>query len=111
MFGESSDAVIVRARIDLVAHLEVAHASTDPDDRPGHVVAQDQGQAVGKNQLEFAAPDLGIQRVDAGRVDLDQDIVVPQFGFGQVADAARFFLSVAIDDEGLHDGLFSSGFE
>ncbi|MNT08160.1 hypothetical protein D3C72_1428920 [compost metagenome] len=69
--GEGADAIVVGARIDLVARFEAANASADPLNRTGQVVAQDQGEVVGKNQFEFAALDLRVQGIDARRVDLD----------------------------------------
>ncbi|MCY1369413.1 hypothetical protein D9M69_564530 [compost metagenome] len=65
---------------------------------------------VGKNQFEFAALDLRVQGIDARRVDLDQDVIVPHLGFGRFADAANFILSVTIDDERFHGRLFSRVF-
>jgi hypothetical protein len=106
--GEGADAIVVRACIDFIAGLEVANASADTHDRSGHVVAQDQGEAVGKNQFEFAALGLRVQGIDARRVDPDQDVIVPDLGVGHVGNAANFFLSVPIDDESFHGGFFQS---
>ena len=33
-------------------------------------------------QLELSVSDLGVQQVHTGRVDLDQDLVLPQFRVG-----------------------------
>ena len=45
-FGECTDPPVSRARVDLVAWLESTHARADPDHDPGHVVAQDEWQAI-----------------------------------------------------------------
>ena len=47
---------------------------------------QDEGRAIRQDGLELAVSDLGIQKIDPGRVDLDQDIVVPQHRFRHVAE-------------------------
>src|SRR5205823_6666100 len=79
-------------------------ARPDPGHDAGNVVAQDERQAVRKDEFELAVPDLGIQRVDAGRVDLDQHVVLAHLGHWHVADPSIVAAaSVAIDYECLHD--------
>src|SRR6267378_1474880 len=75
-FRERPDPVLMRPRINLVARLEPSHVGPDPDDDPGHVVAENQRQAIGQNEFELAVPNLGIQLVYTGCVDLDQYIIV-----------------------------------
>ena len=90
-------------RIDLVARLESPHAGSDPDDDPGQVVAQNERQAIRQNEFELAVPDLQIQGVDAGGVDLDQDVIVPQLRDGHFARPHTVVAAITIDDECLHD--------
>lgn len=74
-FGEGADAVLVGPGVDLVAHREPGDGRADPDDRPGEVVAQDERETVRHERLEVPVADPEIQRVDARRVDLDQNVV------------------------------------
>ena len=106
--GERADAEVIRPRIDLVAHLELPHARADFDHHPGHVVAQDEGQAIGQDELELAVPDLGVQQVHAGGMDLDQDLVIAQFRGRHVCRAQRALLAIAIENECFHDA-FTAG--
>jgi hypothetical protein len=41
-------------------------------------MAQNERQAMPQNELELAGSDFGIQQVDAGGVNLDQDVILPQ---------------------------------
>ncbi|KAF0649350.1 hypothetical protein K701_13435 [Streptomyces fradiae ATCC 10745 = DSM 40063] len=57
-------AVLVRPRVDLVAHGEAVDGRSDPDDGPGEVVAQDERETVGHDRLEVTFADLHVQRVE-----------------------------------------------
>src|SRR5207248_1588446 len=74
-FGEGADAVLVGPGVDLVAHREAGDGRADPDDRSCEVVAQNERETVGHERLEVSVADPEVQRVDARRVDLDQDVV------------------------------------
>jgi len=102
-FRERPDPVLVWPCIHLVARLEPSDLGPDTDHDPGHVVAQDQRQAIGQDELELTIPDLGIQLVQTGRVDGDQDIMVANFRFRHFAGAQCAVALVTIDDECLHD--------
>jgi hypothetical protein len=69
----------------------------------GQIVAQDDRQAIRQNHLELAGSNLGVQRVDAGGVDLDQHIILAQFRIRHFADPAALFLPITFDDECLHN--------
>jgi hypothetical protein len=84
-FGKRADAVVVRPRVDLIAGLEAAHARTDTHHHAGEIIAQNQRHFVRQQQLELAIPDLIVQRIDAGSVNLHQDVTVAQCRLGQVA--------------------------
>ena len=88
-FRESTDPILMRPRIDLVAGLESPHARSDLGHDAGHIVAQDERQAIRQDELELSAADFGIQRVHAGGVDPDQDVIVPQLRFGHFAEPSR----------------------
>lgn len=108
--GEGADALLIGAGIHGVAGLEAAHARADAHDRAGHVVAEDQGQAVAEDRLQRAGADPDVQHVDAGRVDLHQNVIVAQCGLRHVGDLADFVLAVTMDDEGFHvEGACWSG--
>jgi len=107
-FRERPDPVLVWPCIHLVARLEPSDLWPDTDHDPGHVVAQDQRQAIGQDELELTIPDLGIQLVQTGRVDGDQYIMVANVRFRHFAEAQCAVALVTIDDECLHD-CFSGG--
>ena len=60
-----------------------------------------------QDRLEFAVANLEVQQVEPGRMDFDQNIVLPQRRLRHVAQAKDALLLVSIEDEGFHDGLFS----
>jgi hypothetical protein len=101
-FRECTDAPVRRPRIDFVAGLESTHSRSDPDQDPGHVMAQNERRAIGENALELAVSDFRIQNVDTGGLDLDQDVILPQLGVWHVARTHTVGASVAIEDECLH---------
>jgi len=45
-----------------------------PDHDPRHVIAENERQAIGQNDFELSVPDLGVELVEAGGMDLDQHI-------------------------------------
>ena len=67
---------------------------------------QDEGRAVRQDEFELAIADLGIQKIEPGRVDLDQDIVIPQCRLRHLAKPQGALLLVSIEDEGFHDVFF-----
>ena len=86
---ERPDPVLMRPRIDLVAWFEPSHFGSDADDDPSHIVAQNQRQAIGQDELELTVPDLGIQMVHTGGVNRDQDIMVPKLPVPAFRRSAR----------------------
>ena len=99
--------MVSRARIDLVAGLESPHSRSDPNHDPGHVMTQNERQAIRQDEFELAASDLGIQQVHASGVDLDQNIIVPQLRVWHFADPYADLASIAIEDECFHDAFRS----
>src|SRR5437667_12243189 len=77
-FRESTDAIVVWPRIDLVAWLESLHSRSDSDDDPSHLIAQNEREVIRQKEFELSVSDFGIQQVDTSGVDLDQDVILPQ---------------------------------
>ncbi len=100
--GERADSKIVYPRVDLVADLELLHARADLGHHARHVVAQDEGQAVGQDELELTVPDLGVQQVQASGMNLDQHLVVTQLRRRHVRQPQRALLSISFENECLH---------
>jgi hypothetical protein len=100
--GEGADAVLLRTRVDLVARLEPLDPGSDPDDDAGQVISEDQRQPVGQKELEVAVPDPRIERVDAGGVDPDQDVVLPHLRLRRLAQPRGAL--VAVNEICLHPG-------
>src|SRR5207244_1402082 len=73
---EGPDAEVARARVDLVADLEPADGGADLRHHPGEIVAEHERLLVSQELLELAVADHLVQRVDARRADLDQDVTV-----------------------------------
>jgi len=69
---------------------------------PGQVVAQNERQAIGQNEFELAVLDLQVERLDAGGVDLDQDVIVAQLRVGHFTSPHTIAAPITIDDECLH---------
>ncbi len=65
-------------------------------------MAQNEGRAIGQEQLEFAIPYLGIQKVYRCGVDANQHIICTDLRFGNVGQAQRPLLVVFLYDEGFH---------
>jgi len=101
-FREGTDSPVSRPRIDFVAGLESTHSSSDPDHDPGHVMAQNERQAISQNELELAVSDFGIQKVYASGVNLDQDVILAQLRVWHFASPHTVGASVTIEDECLH---------
>ena len=74
--GEGADAAVARSRVDLVAHGEARHGRPDAGDDAGEVVPEDERGLVGQEELELPVADLGVKHVHAGRVDVDEHVVV-----------------------------------
>src|SRR6266702_7603383 len=106
-FGESADAILVRSRIDFIARFESQYARSDADNNPGQIVAQNQWKTIRQNELELSVSDFAIERVHAGGVNLDQYVVLAQFGDGHIAGSYAILAPISIDDECLHHGSLS----
>ncbi|HZR36521.1 MAG TPA: hypothetical protein VFA75_14205 [Nevskia sp.] len=63
---------------------------------------QDERQPVFQQELEFAVPDLGIERVHAGGVDADQYIIVLQGRIGDVCDPHVVLFSITVEEKSFH---------
>ena len=101
-FRECADSPVGRPRIDFVAGLESTHSRSDADHDPGHVMAQNERQAIPQKGLELAVSDFGIQKVHTSGVNLDQDVILPRFRIWHVASPHAIGASVTIEDECLH---------
>ncbi len=85
---------------DAVALLDVRDLAAGGDDRAGRFVAEELGRAAGAVHLV----ELGV--ADAARELLDDDLVGPGIGQGDLVDAEGAGLGGADDDAGIggHDG-------
>ena len=110
-FRECTDSPVGRPRVDFVAGLELTDSRSDADHNPGHVMAQNERQAIAQKTLELAVPDLGIQQVDTSGVNLDQDVILPQLRVRHFASPHAIGASVTIEDECLHDVVSRLVFE
>jgi hypothetical protein len=102
VFGEGADAVLSGFGVHRVAGRESAHPRTGLNHDAGQVVAQHDRKLVGQKRFEFSVADLQIQRVDAGGVDLHQDVVVAQGGPGSFNGGDVVGLAVAVQRERFH---------
>jgi hypothetical protein len=68
--------------VDFVAGTEGGDAGSGFFDDAGHVEAEDGGQGLAR-VVGFAGADLGVERVDAARVDADQHLACGGDGAGQ----------------------------
>src|SRR6266700_3838596 len=82
--------------------IESPHPRSGPDHDPGNVITQDNRQAIRQNLLEFPVSDLGIQKVYAGGVDLDQYVILPHFRVWHFGGPHVVAASIALYDECLH---------
>jgi hypothetical protein len=57
---------------------------------------------IRQNALELAVSDFGIQKVDAGGVNPDQDVILPHLRVWHLASPHAVGASVTIEDECLH---------
>ncbi len=99
---EGPDPVLAGPRIHLVAGLEALHLGPDADHDPRQVVAQHQRKTIGQDELELAVADLGVQRIQAGRVDGDQHVALAQLRLRHLAQAQGAALRIAVEKEGFH---------
>lgn len=106
-FGEGADAVLVGPGVDLVTHREAGDGGPDLQDLSGEVVAQDEGETVGHERLEVPVADPEVQRVDARRVDLHQDVVGTYLRVGYLGGAHGGRVTVLLDHESPHRRLRS----
>ena len=108
-FRESTDSILIRPRIDLVARLESPHSGSDSDHDPGEIIAQNERQAIRQNELELSISDFQIHRIYACRVDLDQYVIVVHLRLRHFAMPHSVVVSITIENECLHD-VFLPGF-
>ncbi len=104
-FGERARPVLVRVCVDLVTDGEARDAGTDRDDRAGEVVAEDERRPVRQDHLEVPVADLDIERVDARRVNPDEDVVIAYLRIRHITGAYGVGVPVALDHKCLHHCL------
>jgi hypothetical protein len=93
---------LVGLRVDFVTDCESPHSRSDFEHDSSDVVAQDEREAKRQKLLELARLDLGIHRVHARGMDLDQNIILPHDRVRHVACPQPLALSITVDHEGLH---------
>ncbi|MGX1267761.1 hypothetical protein RKD18_000955 [Streptomyces phaeoluteigriseus] len=98
---EVSDPQVARTGVDLVADVETAHGGADLRHDTGHVVPEHERTPVLQKLLELPVADHLVQRVDTGGAHPDQDVAVPEGGFGHLCHTCAV-LAVLLDDECLH---------
>src|SRR5207249_4732636 len=81
---------------------EARNAGTDGDDRAGEVVTEDERCPHRQDRLEVAVTDLEIDRVDARRVNPDEDFMGAWLRVRHVAGAHGVGVAVALDHKCLH---------
>jgi hypothetical protein len=101
-FGKGADAEIIDAGIDFVTDLIMLGLWAGAHHGSGHVVAEDEGHFIGQDGFEFPITDLGVQKIDAGGVDLNQNLILMELGFGNIGEAERGLLLVFVQKEGFH---------
>ena len=101
-FRKRADPVLIRSRIDLVTGLEAPHPCSHLDHNAGDVVAENKWETIRQEDFEFSVRDLCIEEIDAGSVDLDEYVVVPDLRLRHVDDPAAVLALVTIDREGFH---------
>ena len=89
-------------RMDETVGRVLPHLRPDLDHHPGHIVTQDEGRAIGQDELELSVPDLAVQRVHAGRVHLHQRLVVTQDRIRHACRPQRALFPVAIENKGFY---------
>jgi hypothetical protein len=62
-------------------------------------MTQHERKVVGQKQLEVASFDFGVQQVQARGVELDQNIIIPNFRLWHFGKSHRAFLAIPINDE------------
>lgn len=81
-FGKGADSILVGPCIDLIAGLELLHPGSDAKHHASHFVAEDERQSIAQQEFQLAVPDLRIQRVDPGSVDLTSTSSSRSWGSG-----------------------------
>ena len=71
----------------------------DPDHDARYIVTQHQWEAVGQDELELSVPDLAVQEVHAGAMNLNHDVIVPQLRLWTFAEPQSAAFRIAIDQE------------
>ena len=104
--SEGADVVRARPGVDLIAGRERPHCRAHPYDPARHVVTEHERHAVGQDPLELAVPDLGVEKVDARRPHLHQDVMLTDTGLGHLPHLQAVLAAVAADHERFH--YFSS---
>ena len=99
IFCKCPDASLPRTCVDLVTGLELPDIGTNPDHDACDIVAQYQGKAVRQDQLELSVPDLVVQGVHAGGMNLNHDVVLTQVRLGTFAEPQSAAFRIAIDQE------------
>ena len=82
---------------DAVANGEALSAGPEPDHNPGDLVPQNERQ-LGLGQI--AVDDVQVGAADAAGVDLDQDLLRPGNGFGDIDQLER--LALGFEDHRAH---------
>src|SRR5205814_9175082 len=93
---ECPDSVLVRSCIHFVAGLESPHARSRSDDDSCQLITEYERQPIRQEPFELSVSDLGVQWVHTGSVDLNQDIILPQFRVRNLGGAHAIGASTAI---------------
>lgn len=101
LLGERADAEVARPGVDLVAHGEAADVGTHLRDDAGDVVAEGERALVLDELLELAVADHLVERVDARRAYVDEDVAGTDRGSGHLR-GCQTVGAVVGDDECLH---------
>jgi len=101
LLGEGTDALVARSGVDLVTDLEAAEVRADLRDDAGEVMAEGEGALVLDELLELPVADHLVERVDAGRPYVDQDVVRTDLRCRDLGQSEPV-RAVVGDDEGLH---------
>jgi hypothetical protein len=86
-FGDGASALVEDVGEDRIADLEPGHAAADLDHDTGQIAAQGCGKLKLHDGLEDPGGDHVVDRVDAGRIDLDQQFVGLRCGAENVGEA------------------------
>src|SRR5213596_2453087 len=80
ILGEGADAVVVEARIDRIAELELGDAWADRFHVAGEIGTEDQRKREGEQHLYGAVADLVVEGVDAGGAHAHEQIARARLG-------------------------------